>query len=150
LATRGRSRIYGNPDTSMKSTAWFDRGADALERVVTGFPRGYVCPLCLRHFPPDQIDELTVDHVPAEQLGGTRMVLTCDTCNHGSGSFVQGEMKRRDNFHDAFTGPLDKPHPVIMTLSTGAVVRAEMVRGADGYQLIILSGNSPEAMKQFR
>jgi len=78
------------------------------------------------------------------------MVLTCNTCNHGSGSFVQGEMKKRDNFHDAFIGPLDKPHPVIMTLSTGAVVRAEMVRGADGYQLNILGGNSPEAVKQFR
>jgi hypothetical protein len=38
----------------------------------------------------------------------------------------------------------------MMTLSTGAVVRAEMVRGPDGYQLNILSGNSPEAMKQFR
>ena len=33
--------------------------------------------------------ELTVDHVPAERLGGNRLVLTCRRCNHESGAFLQ-------------------------------------------------------------
>jgi hypothetical protein len=96
------------------------------------------------------MNELTVDHVPAQQLGGNRMVLTCEACNHQSGTFVQAEMRKREQAHYALTGPLDQPEPVKLTLSTGAVVRAEIVKDGDVYSMNVLDQNSPEALERFR
>jgi len=131
------------------STRWYDRGADAFARVVDGLPRGYVCPLCLRLFTPDRINELTVDHVPAEQMGGNRLILTCRRCNSESGAFLQGEMRKQENPVAALRGELDQPHPVRMTLSTGATIHAELSgQPGSGYRLNVIEAADSEAARE--
>jgi hypothetical protein len=102
-------------------------------------------------FQPDRIAELRVDHVPAEQLGGDRLVLSCEPCNSNSGAIFQSEMKKRDNPAAALRGELPRPHPVRVTLSTGATINAVLSGGPDGGHRIevVERANSKAAQNLF-
>jgi hypothetical protein len=58
---------------------YWERGAAVLRSF--GYPHEYGCPLCLRLFRRDQIDQLSLDHVPPKSVGSKLKVLTCKTCN---------------------------------------------------------------------
>jgi hypothetical protein len=53
-----------------------------------------LCPLCYREFPHSAIEtrELTLEHVIPEALGGRQLVLSCSTCNHGSGAQIDADL----------------------------------------------------------
>lgn len=46
-----------------------------------------LCPIC------GSVDDLTREHVPQRDLGGTVMTYTCKPCNNGLGSRVEDELK---------------------------------------------------------
>ena len=59
----------------------------------------YVCPLCLRpylrqclYLPIDHKCRLTPEHVPPEGVGGTKMTITCRSCNTLFGGRIDGEL----------------------------------------------------------
>jgi hypothetical protein len=91
----------------------FDRGAAAFARVLpevltqlpNGSPPVYVCPLCIRAYSADALNErqlprgfvpLTEDHVPPAWMGGRRIVLTCKTCNSEAGRLLDVHMQKAD------------------------------------------------------
>ncbi|MBI2907926.1 MAG: hypothetical protein HYX92_09750 [Chloroflexi bacterium] len=82
-----------------RSTAWFERGADAVARLWPSLPRCYICPLCMRGFLPAALDEnvLTLEHVPPQALGGKRILLTCCECNNRAGRELDCEMQALDD-----------------------------------------------------
>lgn len=72
--------------------------------VYTGedldFDNGYVCPLCYRWFPEDDIVDsaktgLTLEHVPPDSLGGKPLILTCKTCNSNSGNQLDSSLLQK-------------------------------------------------------
>ena len=139
------------------STAWFERGCDAWAKFRLGRPRSYACPLCLVEYTLDQIDLLSVDHVPAEALGGSRMVLTCKACNSDSGHDVQIHMIRRERTANVFSGELSEPHAARISFLRGA--EAEPRASVNGVvftersgptTLTVSEANEPEDIASFR
>lgn len=53
------------------------------------------CPICLTSGPTSE------EHVPPNSLGGTRMTLTCEACNHRFGSRLEADLL--DWWEDAYT-----------------------------------------------
>jgi hypothetical protein len=65
-------------------------GAKLVQVKVLGVPeiRNFgLCPIC------GSEDDLTREHVPQRDLGGTVMTYTCKPCNNGLGSRVEDELK---------------------------------------------------------
>jgi len=54
----------------------------------------YICPICLREFSEDHLDEtkynnfLTAEDAPPAALGGSKIALTCRECNNGCGQEI--------------------------------------------------------------
>jgi hypothetical protein len=63
----------------------------ALHEKVSGTPV-FVCPLCLKHFTANQIQELSKEHVPPSKMGGTVQTLTCSRCNNDQGSKLESKV----------------------------------------------------------
>jgi hypothetical protein len=78
---------------------FFARGVEAFKRLTGSMKDVYVCPICERDFTHDAVVNrtLTIEHVPPESIGGTKMTLTCKTCNSTAGSEVDSEVQHRDD-----------------------------------------------------
>lgn len=65
----------------VKEPAWVN--------ISKEFSNGYICPICANIFFEssliDNVNPLTLEHIPPETLGGKANVLTCKTCNSRSG-----------------------------------------------------------------
>jgi hypothetical protein len=85
-----------------KHVRYWEAGAAAI-RDRWG-PYAYGCPLCLRLFPRDQIDHLSLDHVPPEKLGGKLKVLTCKECNHKAGAELDSHASGVEHFRRVLSG----------------------------------------------
>ena len=46
----------------------------------------FICPICLKTFDFSDYDNITIEHVPPEKLGGRPLLLTCKDCNNVCGS----------------------------------------------------------------
>ncbi len=46
----------------------------------------FICPICLKPFDFSDYDNITIEHVPPEKLGGRPLLLTCKDCNNVCGS----------------------------------------------------------------
>ena len=62
----------------------------------------YVCPICLRHFSPKDLDQslpnpLTLEDAPPKSLGGKANTLTCKVCNNTTGSKIDSHLSVRLN-----------------------------------------------------
>jgi len=63
---------------------WAEKGIEALALSLPETRiRGYCCPLCVKFF--DSPEDLTVEHAPAQSVGGKAMAVTCRPCNSRSG-----------------------------------------------------------------
>ncbi|WBB70588.1 hypothetical protein [Micromonospora sp. WMMD812] len=86
---------------------WFDEGAAALRDFAdlrpgqVEVPDGswYCCPCCCWAFGPDALDsrELTIEHVPADSVGGRGTLLTCRSCNNKAGEQLDVYAANREN-----------------------------------------------------
>lgn len=107
-------------DKERKKLFWFENGADALRLILPDAPRGYVCPLCLRLFPPDTLAAglLTFEHVPPRELGGRPLVLTCKTCNNRAGHLLDVEMNAAENVLDFVRGEMKQFRRIQFTVGS--------------------------------
>jgi hypothetical protein len=114
----------------------FADGAAALRRTATAIGMGqvlppdgdfYACPCCLTAYGPEALSArvLTDEHVPPDNAGGKKLVLTCARCNHEAGSRLDAHADRRTAAHDLVAGR-----------GAGRALRAEIA--IDG---IVLYGN---------
>jgi HNH endonuclease len=85
-----------------KRVRYWEAGA-AVIRDRWG-PYKYGCPLCLRLFPRDQIDRLSLDHVPPESVGGKLKVLTCEECNNTAGAELDSHASGVERFRQVLAG----------------------------------------------
>jgi hypothetical protein len=65
----------------------------------------YICPICLRHFSPKDLDQslanpLTLEDAPPKALGGKANTLTCKECNNTLGSKIDSHLSIRLNEMD--------------------------------------------------
>lgn len=79
----------------------FDQG-EAAANKVWGLTGQYVCPLCQSRFEREALDndELTLEHVPPEAVGGTPIILTCKRCNNTAGHTIDAEAASREALQD--------------------------------------------------
>ena len=125
---------------------WND-GAAALRRL--GYPQGYGCPLCLRLFGREQLDRLTLDHVPPKSVGGKLKVLTCKACNSTAGAELDAYAHQLDVFRRIVAGEPYPPVPARLTFE-GVTVNVEMRSDGALNDIRVLSGsNSPGIPDQF-
>ncbi|RNI23566.1 hypothetical protein [Rufibacter latericius] len=64
------------------------------------FPKTYICPICLEHFPEQALEEksrnrLTLEDAPPKSLGGSQIALTCKSCNNTCGHEVDFHLSDR-------------------------------------------------------
>ena len=59
-------------------------------KLIPDIKDGYICPICINTFQEsdlqsDSENQLTIEHVPPDSLGGKPIILTCKKCNSKSG-----------------------------------------------------------------
>jgi hypothetical protein len=139
---------------------WFVEGAAALGRTLTAMgladaslPIGEVsaCPCCLMAYGPDALDAgvFTAEHVPPKAVGGRRLVLTCQDCNHSAGSAFDVHAERREAMHDLLTGRAPG-RPVRAELAVGdATIRGNLHRAGDGFLMVeVPKANDPKIVEE--
>ena len=120
-----------------KHIEWFYRGARTLRAVARergfedAFPTDedwYLCPACLdvlltvEEFGTEQ---LSVEHVPPEALGGKELVLTCKRCNHDAGRHFDAEARKQQRLRQFLSGDSQQSETVTFTVGDIAT-RVEM------------------------
>jgi len=128
---------------------WFDRGVEALSRVLPACPPYYVCPLCLRGFTRQHLDtgKLTREHAPPRALGGQVIALTCHKCNTRAGTQVDREMLACERLIDFAQGAMTAPFRAKL-LTEAATVNVDAMHGPEGFKIIGLPQyNNPVATR---
>ncbi len=129
---------------------WFDRGADAVDRVWPGNPRCYVCPLCMQGFLPLALDHgvLSLEHAPPKSLGGHKLVLTCRECNSQAGHKLDSQMRLGEDMLDFALGTMPTSVEAQLTLRSGSSVNVGVQHTGES---IVVSGsprqNDPRVMQ---
>ena len=65
----------------IENLPFIDEKGEKKELVNT-----FICPICLKTFDILDYDNITIEHVPPEKLGGRPLLLTCKDCNNVCGS----------------------------------------------------------------
>jgi hypothetical protein len=60
-----------------------------------------ICPLCWHEV---HVDQLSVEHVIPESVGGVATVLTCERCNNSHGSKLDSHLAKYQKMADALSG----------------------------------------------
>jgi len=131
-----------------KHIEWFYEGARTLRAMARergledAFPTDedwYLCPLCLdvmltvEEFATEQ---LSVEHVPPEALGGDELVLTCRRCNNDAGSKFDAEAHKQQRLWQFLSGQSQQAETATFTVGD-ITTRVEMhVTGHTGMFLM--------------
>jgi len=106
---------------------WFEKCIEAVGRVLPNAPGHFLCPLCLRFW--TDVDDVSQEHAPPKSLGGTRVALTCNECNHGAGHGVDTHMREFENIVDLGAKTLTRP--VIASFEVGGERMAAVVTSTE-------------------
>ncbi|MEV0117579.1 HNH endonuclease [Streptomyces sp. NPDC050844] len=142
-----------------KRENWFREGAlyfrQALEQIgladrLPSFDSYYACPCCLIALPFEAIaaQELTIEHVPPDGLGGKGMLLTCKRCNNESGRAFDVHAINRARIHDLLAGRgVNRPVRAVF-LAGGIPVRGEVSSSGNGWLMQgVPKQNNPAMVK---
>ena len=77
------------------------------------------CPLCLREFPFEAIEQLRAEHIVSEKLGGRSQTLTCFDCNSGHGTTLDSQLISAMKAMDSIEGT--EPIPTMMSNPKGRI-----------------------------
>ncbi|MCX6344885.1 MAG: hypothetical protein NT018_07405 [Armatimonadetes bacterium] len=116
----------------------------------------FMCPLCLRTFSVNQINnDLSKAHIIPQVLNGKEWTLACGTCNNKVGSEIESCEAERVNYHLALSGKSNKVIRAKLIFSnkdgnTIGPVQADMrIKDCDENQRLQLfvkqKGSNPEA-----
>lgn len=64
------------------------------ENILTIENNDYICPICLRKFPKEHIDGLSLEDAPQYSLGGRKIAITCKECNNSCGHIIDNHLVR--------------------------------------------------------
>lgn len=137
--------------TLAKRTRLFNLGVSALEKsILVRAPDGetirdaYACPLCIRFFSRDAIVEhLTIEHVPADSVGGMPLVLTCAWCNNGAGTSIDEELSKHNRMQQALRG--ERP----MRVSVDGVNALMQLRPAEVHLAVDTKHTEPKRAREW-
>lgn len=106
---------------------YWERGAAVLRAF--GYPDAYGCPLCLRLFPRDQIDQCCLGHALPKSLGGKLQVLVCTKCEQPSGRELDAHAHRLDVLRRIIAG---EPYPLVPARLQFEAVTVNVLLRSDG------------------
>lgn len=52
----------------------------------------YICPICLKKFKEEQLEELSLEDAPQYSLGGSKIAITCKKCNNYCGHKIDSHL----------------------------------------------------------
>jgi hypothetical protein len=69
-------------------------------KLIPDYKDGYICPICTNMFNTSDLsdqsnNQLTIEHVPPESLGGKPKILTCKKCNSKSGHELDNQLQKK-------------------------------------------------------
>ena len=85
--------------------------------LITGEKNIYMCPLCLNKFLFSEVDNLTIEHIVPDNLGGKYKILTCKKCNNEFGSKVLSKFTKVLAIEDINSGKSKDPLDVELTVN---------------------------------
>jgi hypothetical protein len=138
-------------DSQLK-IAWFDRGVQALNRILTPeLGDFYVCPLCREPYGRQQTaSHITFEHVPPHSVGGTRIALTCRSCNNSAGTLLDAPLGR-DETTRKFLAEGGKAPGTVTVSRDGYEARGELIMEPGTFSFNAVSAqNHPELLDRFR
>lgn len=110
----------------MNGEQMFERGADALKKFEVKI-KTYVCPICTSRYYSYDPKILTLEHVPAEKLGGNKLLLTCKDCNNQAGSKLQSHQIQKEKQERFWLQDLDEH--INLELKTNSGILRGVVQG---------------------
>ncbi len=121
---------------SGRTRQWFDQGYESFSQTfpeiaaTVAYKPFYVCPQCLRAFPEAALEGwLTQEHVPPDSVGGRKIVLTCQPCNHTAGHEIDSHMRREADILDFFGKRLTEVSATLRTQTGKLPVRLSADNG---------------------
>jgi hypothetical protein len=150
------------PNTGLvnQQDRWFAEGAAALGRRLTAMglvdtpqPIGqfYACPCCLMAYGSDALDAgiFTAEHVPPQAVGGHKLVLTCQRCNHSAGSAFDAHAERREAMFDLLTGRAPGRAVRAEFAVDNTIIRGHVHRAGDSFLMVgVPKANNPKDVEE--
>jgi hypothetical protein len=130
-----------------KRVRYWEAGAAVIRDL--GGPYQYGCPLCLHFFPRDQIEHLSLDHVPPKSLGGKLKVLTCNACNSAAGAALDSHAFGVERIRRLFAGEPYRPVAARFKFD-GITANMELRSENTGCHEILGRGNPPGVLDEVR
>ncbi|MBN1564916.1 MAG: hypothetical protein JXA10_13800 [Anaerolineae bacterium] len=79
-------------------------------RITPDVENVFVCLICFKFFSESDPDEISLEHVPPDSVGGKVRTITCKVCNSESGSKLDNhlalKLEHEDIFAERSSGPL--------------------------------------------
>ncbi len=131
------------------------QGLLPLKHQHLKFEKTYICPVCLNHFSPDDLEThlcnfLTLEDAPQKSLGGKSNTLTCKQCNNTCGREIDFHLVER-MFEQDRRKFLPNTKGKIKFILDGKEVHGEFSVDKNGKITVIHSkkNNHPEKSKNF-
>ena len=102
-----------------KRTALFHELATNLTALRPGVDQIVCCPLCLREFPFEAIQQLRAEHIVSQKLGGRSQTLTCFDCNSRHGTTLDSQLIKAMKAMDSVEGT--EPISTIISNAKGRI-----------------------------
>jgi hypothetical protein len=135
-------------ESENENRALYDRGVEALSRLLGRQIYSYMCPICLRHF--EKLNDLHREHVPPESIGGKVLCLTCEKCNCGAGHSIDAQVHKESRSR-SFIAIEGQERPAKINVGDLAV-NIDVTRTKDTMKIRVLGdkANSPKTIEGLR
>ena len=134
----------------------FRYGSKAIAKYLNDDSSLYYCPICSLGYPESSAitgDDLTLEHIPPESIGGKPILLTCRNCNSLAGHTIDVSIASKKKFEEFENIVFGQEKGIIpfVTLSLGELNVATSIHKEDSFDIRpIEKANSPSIIDRYK
>jgi hypothetical protein len=134
----------------------FRYGSKAIAKYMNGDSSLYYCPICSLGYPESSAitgDDLTLEHIPPESIGGKPILLTCRNCNSLAGHTIDVTVSSKKKFEDFEKIVCGQEKGIIpfVTLSLGELHVAAAIHKESSFDIRpIEKANAPSIIEKYK
>lgn len=134
----------------------FRYGSKAIAKYLNDDSSLYYCPICSLGYPESSAitgDDLTLEHIPPESIGGKPILLTCRNCNSLAGHTIDVSTASKKKFEDFENIVFGQEKGIIpfVTLSLGELHVATSIHKENSFDIRpIEKANSPSIIDRYK
>lgn len=134
----------------------FRYGSKAIAKYLNDDSSLYYCPICSLGYPESSAitgDDLTLEHIPPESIGGKPILLTCRNCNSLAGHTIDVSIASKKKFEEFENIVFGQEKGIIsfVTLSLGELHVATSIHKENSFDIRpIEKANSPSIIDRYK